>query len=74
MRKMIADCSSAVQFTELHPRKGFAITSEQKPNHHSSTSNFALAPGAVYTNETEAVEWIVPRSVMTQLVIATEGL
>ena len=34
----------------------------------------ALQPGAVYTNETDAVEWIVPRSVMTQLVIATEGL
>ena len=34
----------------------------------------ALQPGMVYTNTSEAVEWIVPRSVMTQLVIATEGL
>ena len=34
----------------------------------------ALQPGMVYTNTSEAVEWIVPRSVMTQLVIANEGL
>ena len=34
----------------------------------------ALRPGATYSNATEAVEWVVPRSVMTQLVIAHEGL
>ena len=34
----------------------------------------ALRPGATYSNATEAVEWVVPRSVMTQLVIANEGL
>ena len=34
----------------------------------------ALRPGEVYSNATEAVEWVVPRSVMTQLVIANEGL
>ena len=34
----------------------------------------ALQPGAVYTNETDAVEWIVPRTKMTQLVISAEGL
>ena len=34
----------------------------------------ALQPGAVYTNETDAVEWVVPRATMTQLVIANEGL
>ena len=34
----------------------------------------ALKPGAVYTNASDAVEWIVPRAVMTQLVIANEGL
>ena len=34
----------------------------------------ALRPGEVYSNATESVEWIVPRAVMTQLVIANEGL
>ena len=34
----------------------------------------ALQPGEVHSNATDAVEWIVPRSVMTQLVIANEGL
>ena len=34
----------------------------------------ALRPGETYSNATEAVEWVVPRSVMTQLVIANEGL
>ena len=34
----------------------------------------ALHPGEIYSNATEAVEWVVPRSVMTQLVIASEKL
>ena len=34
----------------------------------------ALHPGEIYSNATEAVEWVVPRSVMAQLVIANEGL
>ena len=34
----------------------------------------ALRPGEVYSNATDAVEWIVPRAVMTQLVIANESL
>ena len=34
----------------------------------------ALKPGEVYSNATDAVEWIVPRTVMTQLVIANEKL
>lgn len=34
----------------------------------------ALRPGEVYSNATEAVEWIVPRAIMTQLVIAEEKL
>ena len=34
----------------------------------------ALRPGEVYSNATDAVEWIVPRAVMTQLVIASEKL
>ena len=34
----------------------------------------ALRPGETYSNATEAVEWVVPRAVMTQLVIANEGL
>ena len=34
----------------------------------------ALHPGETYSNATEAVEWVVPRTVMTQLVIANEGL
>ena len=34
----------------------------------------ALRPGEVYSNATEAVEWIVPRTIMTQLVIANERL
>ena len=34
----------------------------------------ALRPGEVYSNATDAVEWVVPRTVMTQLVIANEGL
>ena len=34
----------------------------------------ALRPGATYSNATDAVEWIVPREIMTRLVIATEGL
>lgn len=34
----------------------------------------ALKPGETYSNGTEAVQWIVPRAVMTQLVIANEGL
>ena len=33
-----------------------------------------LKPGEVYTNESGAIEWIVPRAIMTQLVIANEGL
>lgn len=32
----------------------------------------ALAPGAVYTNTSDTVEWIVPRAVMARLVIANE--
>ena len=34
----------------------------------------ALRPGETYSNATEAVEWVVPRTVMTQLVIANERL
>ena len=34
----------------------------------------ALRPGEVYSNATETVEWIVPRAIMTQLVIANERL
>ena len=34
----------------------------------------ALKPGETYSNATDAVEWVVPRAVMTQLVIANEGL
>ena len=34
----------------------------------------ALKPGATYSNATDAVEWVVPRTVMTQLVIASEKL
>ena len=34
----------------------------------------ALKPGETYSNATEAVEWVVPRTVMTQLVIASEKL
>ena len=34
----------------------------------------AISPGETYSNATEAVEWVVPRTVMTQLVIANEGL
>ena len=34
----------------------------------------ALRPGEVYSNATDAVEWGVPRTVMTQLVIASEKL
>ena len=34
----------------------------------------ALRPGEIYSNATESVEWVVPRTVMTQLVIANEGL
>ena len=34
----------------------------------------ALRPGEVYSNATDAVKWVVPRTVMTQLVIANEGL
>ena len=34
----------------------------------------ALRPGETYSNATDAVEWVVPRAVMTQLVIANEGL
>ena len=34
----------------------------------------ALKPGEVYSNATESVEWIVPRAIMTQLVIANERL
>ena len=34
----------------------------------------ALRPGEVYSNATESVEWIVPRAIMTQLVIANERL
>ena len=34
----------------------------------------ALRPGEVYSNATDAVEWVVPRTVMTQLVIASEKL
>ena len=34
----------------------------------------ALRPGEVYSNATESVEWIVPRAIMTQLVIAEEKL
>lgn len=33
----------------------------------------ALKPGGVHTNVSDAVEWIVPRSKMTQLVIEAEG-
>ena len=34
----------------------------------------ALRPGEIYSNATDAVEWVVPRTVMTQLVIANEAL
>ena len=34
----------------------------------------AIRPGETYSNATEAVEWVVPRTVMTQLVIANAGL
>ena len=34
----------------------------------------ALRPGEIYSNATDAVEWIVPRTIMTQLVIANERL
>ena len=34
----------------------------------------ALRPGATYSNATDAVEWVVPRAVMTRLVIANEGI
>ena len=34
----------------------------------------ALRPGATYSNATDAVEWVVPRTVMPQLVIANEGV
>ena len=34
----------------------------------------ALRPGEIYSNATDAVEWVVPRTVMTQLVIANERL
>ena len=34
----------------------------------------ALRPGEIYSNATDAVEWVVPRTVMTQLVIAKEAL
>ena len=34
----------------------------------------ALRPGEVYSNATESVEWIVPRAIMSQLVIASEKL
>ena len=34
----------------------------------------ALRPGEVYSNATDTVEWVVPRTVMTQLVIASEKL
>ena len=34
----------------------------------------ALRPGEVYSNATDAVEWVVPRTIMTQLVIANERL
>ena len=34
----------------------------------------AIHPGETYSNATDAVEWVVPRTVMTQLVIANEGL
>ena len=34
----------------------------------------AIRPGETYSNATEAVEWVVPRTVMTQLVIANEGV
>ena len=34
----------------------------------------ALKPGETYSNATDAVEWVVPRAIMTQLVIANEGL
>ena len=33
-----------------------------------------LLPGGVHTNVSDAVEWIVPRTKMTQLVIDAEGL
>lgn len=34
----------------------------------------AIHPGETYSNATDAVEWIVPRTIMTQLVIANEKL
>lgn len=34
----------------------------------------ALHPGEVYTNGSDSVEWVVPRAIMTQLVISQEGL
>lgn len=34
----------------------------------------AIHPGETYSNATDAVEWVVPRTIMTQLVIANEKL
>ena len=34
----------------------------------------AIHPGEIYSNATDTVEWVVPRTVMTQLVIANERL
>ena len=34
----------------------------------------AIRPGETYSNATDAVEWIVPREIMTRLVIANERL
>ena len=34
----------------------------------------ALRPGQVYTNSSDSVEWIVPRGIMTKLIIANEKL
>ena len=41
-----------------------------KENDRSS----ALKPGQVYTNTSETVEWVVPRTIMTKMVIKSEGL
>ena len=34
----------------------------------------AIRPGEIYSNATDAVEWVVPREIMTRLVIANERL
>ena len=51
---------------------GCAVTRTCYVREHDKVT--ALRPGEVYSNATESVEWIVPRAIMTQLVIAEEKL